>query len=88
MIVAALVVPFGVGIVLLLLRTAVTGRFAALLASAAMASSLVLFALVWEGRTQVSGEVDVSWIAPLHARLHLGSPGTQDAVDQEQHQSR
>ena len=72
MIVAALVVPFGVGIVLLLLRTAVTGRFAALLASAAMASSLVLFALVWEGRTQVSGEVDVSWIEPLHARLPLG----------------
>ena len=72
MIVAALAVPFGIGVLLLLIRKVVTGHVAALLGSAAMAVSLVLFALVWEGRTKVSGEVDASWIEPLNARLHLG----------------
>jgi NADH-quinone oxidoreductase subunit M len=72
MIVAALAVPFGIGVLLLLIRKVVSGRAAALLGSAAMAVSLVLFALVWEGRTKVSGEVDTSWIEPLNARLHLG----------------
>ncbi len=72
MIVVALATPFAVGVFLLLLRDLVAGRLAALLGAAAMAVSLVLFALVWEGRTKVSGEVDVSWIEPLNARLHLG----------------
>lgn len=72
MIVAALAVPFAIGTLLLLLRGAVSGRAAALLGTAAMAVSLALYALVWEGRTKVSGEVDTSWIEPLGARLHLG----------------
>ncbi len=72
MIVAALAAPFGVGVLLLLFRASVSGRIAALLGSAAMAVSLVLYSLVWEGRTKVSGEVDTSWIEPLGARLHLG----------------
>ena len=72
MIVAALAAPFGVGILVLLCRNVVTGRVAALLGSAAMATSLVLYALAREGGTKVSGEVDTSWIEPLGARLHLG----------------
>lgn len=72
MIVTALAVPLVLGTLLLLLRNAVPGRVAAVLGSAAMAASLALYALVWEGRTQVSGEVDTSWIEPLGARLHLG----------------
>ncbi len=72
MITAALAVPFALGLGLLVLRNAVPGRVAALLGAAAMAVSLVLYALVWEGRTKVSGEVDVAWIEPLGARLHLG----------------
>ncbi len=72
MIVAALVVPFGIGVLLLLLRNVVKGQLAALLGTAAMTVSLVLYALVWEGRTKVSGEFDTSWIEPLGARLHLG----------------
>ncbi len=72
MIVAALAAPFGVGVLLILLRNAVSGRLAARVGAVAMATSLVLFALVWEGRTTVSGEVDLAWIEPLGARLHLG----------------
>ena len=73
MIIAALAIPFGLGLLLLVLRNAVSGRVAAVLGSAAMAASLVLYALVWEGRSvRVSGEVDTSWIEPLGARLHLG----------------
>ncbi|GAA3524472.1 NADH-quinone oxidoreductase subunit M [Aeromicrobium panaciterrae] len=72
MIVAALAVPFGLGLLLLILRGAVPGRVAAVSGSVAMAASLVLYALVWEGSTGVSGEVDSSWIEPLGARLHLG----------------
>ncbi len=72
MIVAALAAPFGVGVLMLLLRNRVSGRVAALLGAGAMATSLALFALVWDGRTKISGEVDVSWIEPLNARLHLG----------------
>ncbi|MEO6606233.1 MAG: NADH-quinone oxidoreductase subunit M, partial [Aeromicrobium sp.] len=59
-------------VLLILLRNVVSGRLAAMLGAAAMAVSLVLYALVWEGRTKVSGEVDTSWIEPLGARLHLG----------------
>lgn len=72
MIVAALVVPFVVGILLVAGRARVPGRIAAALGAAAMAASLVLNALAWEGRFGVSGEVDVAWIDPLGARLHLG----------------
>lgn len=73
MIVAALVVPFAIGTLLILLRNIVSGRMAAVLGAAAMSASLVLYALVWEGKsTPVSGEVDTSWIEPLGARLHLG----------------
>ncbi len=73
MITTALAIPFGLGLLLLVLRNAVSGRVAAVLGSAAMAASLVLYALVWEGRSvRVSGEVDTLWIEPLGARLHLG----------------
>lgn len=73
MITAALTIPFVVGLALLLLRKLVSGRTAAWLGAVAMAASLVLFALVWEGRDAISGEVDVAWIDPLGARLHLGA---------------
>ncbi len=72
MITAALTIPFVIGLALLLLRKLVSGRTAAWLGSVAMAASLVLFAVVWEGRDTISGEVDVAWIDPLGARLHLG----------------
>ncbi len=73
MITAALTIPFVIGLALLLLRKLVSGRTAAWLGAVAMAASLVLFALVWEGRDTISGEVDVAWIDPLGARLHLGA---------------
>ncbi|AXT83924.1 NADH-quinone oxidoreductase subunit M [Aeromicrobium sp. A1-2] len=72
MIVAALAAPFAVGLLLMLLRKHTPGRAAAWLGSATMTLSLVLLALVWEGRSVVSGEVDEGWIEPLGARLHLG----------------
>jgi NADH-quinone oxidoreductase subunit M len=70
---AALTIPFAVGSVLLLLRQRVSGRAAAWFGSVAMAASLVLLALVWEGSNTISGEVDVAWIDLLGARLHLGA---------------
>lgn len=73
MITAALTIPFVVGLALLFLRKLVSGRTAAWLGAVAMAASLVLFALVWEGKDKISGEVDVAWIDPLGARLHLGA---------------
>ena len=73
MITAALTVPFVVGLALLLLRKRVSGRTAAWLGATAMAASLVLFALVWEGKDKISGEVDIEWIEPLNARLHVGA---------------
>lgn len=69
----ALALPFVVGLLLMLLRSAVPGPHAAWLGAATMAVSLLLLVLVWEGRDVVSGEVDVDWIGPLHARLHLGA---------------
>lgn len=72
MIVAALLVPFVVGLGLMIGRMHVPARAAAWLGAAAMAVSLVLYALVWDGDELVSGEVDTSWIEPLGARLHLG----------------
>lgn len=72
MIVAALAVPFVVGLLLMVTQARVSGPYAAGIGAAAMAASLVLYALVWEGRDVVSGEVDVAWIDPLGARLHLG----------------
>ncbi len=72
MIVAALVVPFVVGLLLMFGRRFASGRAAAWLGAAAMSVSLVLVAAAWEGREGVSGEVDVAWIEPLGARLHLG----------------
>lgn len=73
MITAALTIPFVVGLALLFLRKLVSGRTAAWLGTVAMTAALVLFALVWEGRDMISGEVDVAWIDPLGARLHLGA---------------
>jgi NADH-quinone oxidoreductase subunit M len=73
MITAALTIPFAMGLALLLLRRLVSGRTAAWLGAAAMTAPLVLFVLVWEGRDTISGEVDVAWIDPLGARLHLGA---------------
>lgn len=74
MIVAALLLPAVVGLLLMIGRRLVPGRTAAWLGAGAMTASLVLFIDVWEGRDGdgVSGEVDVSWIEPLGARLHLG----------------
>ncbi|KQX74717.1 NuoM family protein [Aeromicrobium sp. Root472D3] len=72
MIVAALAVPFVVGLLLVLGRRFVSGRAAAWIGVAATTVSLVLVAAVWEGREGVSGEVDVAWIEPVGARLHLG----------------
>ncbi|AWB93498.1 complex I subunit 4 family protein [Aeromicrobium chenweiae] len=72
MIVAALLVPAVVGLALLIGRARVSGPVAAWLGAAAMTVSLVLYALVWEGRDVVSGEVDEPWIEPIGARLHLG----------------
>ena len=73
MIAAALAVPFVVGLALLFLRKRVSGRTAASLGAVAMAASLVLLAVVWEGKGTISGEVDLEWIEPLNARLHLGA---------------
>lgn len=77
MIVAALTVPFVIGVLLISLRTRISGRNAASIGAAAMAVSLALYALVWEGRAGstgegISGEVDAAWIEPIGARLHLG----------------
>ncbi|MGA8986749.1 complex I subunit 4 family protein [Aeromicrobium sp.] len=72
MIVTALGAPFAVGLLLLLLRENVPGRAAAWLGTAAMALSLILLGLVWEGRSVVSGEVDEVWIRSLGVALHLG----------------
>ncbi|WP_456695694.1 complex I subunit 4 family protein [Aeromicrobium sp. P5_D10] len=77
MIVAALTVPFVVGVLLMALRTKIPGRSAAWIGAAAMTVSLGLYALVWEGRAGstgegISGEVDTTWIEPIGARLHLG----------------
>lgn len=72
MIVTALAVPFVIGTLLMLFRGDVPGRVAALVGAAAMATSLVLLALVWDGPSGVSGEVDTSWIEPLRAHFHVG----------------
>ncbi|MRJ76102.1 NADH-quinone oxidoreductase subunit M [Aeromicrobium sp. SMF47] len=72
MIVVALLVPAVVGLVLLIGRARFSGPVAAWTGAAAMTVSLVLYALVWEGRDVVSGEVDEPWIEPVGARLHLG----------------
>ncbi|MBP2390644.1 complex I subunit 4 family protein [Aeromicrobium fastidiosum] len=72
MIAAALVIPFVVGFGLIVGRRFIDGRRAAWLGAAAMTSSLTLYAVSWEGRGTVSGEIDVPWIESLGARLHLG----------------
>ncbi|MFI5426697.1 proton-conducting transporter membrane subunit [Aeromicrobium sp. UC242_57] len=77
MIVAALVVPFVVGVLVIALRATLSGRVAASIGAAAMAVSLALYALVWDGRagstgTGVSGEVDTTWIEPFGVHFHLG----------------
>lgn len=72
MIVAALVIPFVVGVLLIVLRGELSGRLAAWVGAGAMTVSLVLYTLVWEGKEAVSGEVDQSWIEPFGARFHLG----------------
>jgi len=73
MIVVALVVPLVVGFVLIIARSHVTGRRAAWIGAATMSVTLALYASVWEGREQnISGDVDVAWVEPLAARLHLG----------------
>lgn len=77
MIVAGLAVPFVVGVLVIALRARISGRDAARIGAAAMAVSLVLYALLWDGRAGstgegISGEVDVAWIEPIGARLHLG----------------
>ncbi|MET0449465.1 MAG: NADH-quinone oxidoreductase subunit M [Aeromicrobium sp.] len=72
MIVGALLLPAVVGLLLMIGRRFVPGRTAAWLGAGAMTVSLALFADVWEGQGEISGEVDVSWIEPLGARLHLG----------------
>jgi NADH-quinone oxidoreductase subunit M len=69
---AALGIPFAVGLLLMTGRRHVTGRLAAGAGAAAMTASLVLYALVWQGRESVSGRVDVAWIEPLQARIQLG----------------
>ncbi|MDX6276991.1 MAG: NADH-quinone oxidoreductase subunit, partial [Nocardioidaceae bacterium] len=71
MIVAGLVVPFVVGALLMLFRGDVPGRVAALLGAAAMTTSLVLFAVAWDGGSP-RGRVDVMWIKPLNAHFHVG----------------
>jgi NADH-quinone oxidoreductase subunit M len=71
-IVVALAVPFVVGVLLMLGRRFVSGRIAAWVGAAAMTVTLVLYALVWQGRSEVSGRVDAAWIEPLGARLQLG----------------
>lgn len=72
MIVAALAVPFAVGLLLMAGRARIPGPAAAGVGAVAMAVPLVLYALVWEGRDVVSGEIDQPWIEPLGTRLHLG----------------
>ncbi|MET0767685.1 MAG: NADH-quinone oxidoreductase subunit M [Aeromicrobium sp.] len=74
MIVTALVVPFAVGVLLVIGRERVSGRRAAWAGTAAMTASLALFAVIWQERSvaETAGEVDVPWIEPLGARLHLG----------------
>jgi NADH-quinone oxidoreductase subunit M len=69
---AALALPFAAGLFLLFLRAHVSGRTAGWLGVVTMAASLVLLVLVGDGRNGVSGEIDVAWIDPLNARLHLG----------------
>ncbi|MEJ7634549.1 NADH-quinone oxidoreductase subunit M [Aeromicrobium sp.] len=72
MITTALTIPFVLGLALLLLRKRISGPAAARLGAVAMTATLTLLALVWEGSDRISGEVDVAWIEPLGARLHLG----------------
>lgn len=73
MIAVALILPFAVGLLLMFLRKRLSGRNAAIIAAATMLVSLVLLGLVWEGRAVVSGEIDIGWIDPLGARLHVGA---------------
>jgi NADH-quinone oxidoreductase subunit M len=70
---ASLAVPFGVGLLLMVLRNRIPGRLAAWLGVIAMAVSLDQLVMVWDGRDGISGEIDVAWIEPLNARLHLGA---------------
>lgn len=72
MIVAALGLPFVVGLALMIGRRHLSGRAAAWLGAATMTIVLGLYVLTWQGREGVSGEVDVPWIDPIGARLHLG----------------
>jgi len=72
MIIAALAIPLAVAALLLLMRSQVAGRTSAWLAAGAMAVSLVLLILVWNGPDATSGEVDIRWIDPLGSRFHLG----------------
>ncbi|MCW2832014.1 MAG: NADH-quinone oxidoreductase subunit [Aeromicrobium sp.] len=72
MIGVALGVPFVVGLLLIVGRSAVPGRVAAGMGAVALSTSLVLYALVWEGKDAVSGEIDHAWIDPIGARIHLG----------------
>ena len=72
MIAAIVLVPAVVGLALMIGRRFVPARVAAGVGAGAMAVSLVLSVLVWEGRGEISGEIDESWIEPLGARLHVG----------------
>lgn len=72
MIIAALLVPFLTGSILLAGRKSFTGRSAAWTGAIAMGVSTVLYTLVWQGREGISGEISEPWIDPLGARLHLG----------------
>lgn len=69
---AALVVPFAVALLLLLGRDRISGRVSAWFGVGAMIATLVLLAVVWRDHSPYAGEVDIAWIDPLGARLHLG----------------
>jgi NADH-quinone oxidoreductase subunit M len=74
-IVAALAVPFAIGLLLIAGRAHLSGRMAAWLGAAAMTASLALYVVIWAGRdagTYAAGAVDAPWIEPLGARLQLG----------------
>lgn len=72
MIPVALGLPFVVGLAMMIGRRHVPGRPAAWLGASTMTVVLGLYASTWQGREGVSGEVDVPWIDPIEARLHLG----------------
>lgn len=68
----ALGLPFVAALALMFLRKVLSGRVAAVIGAATLAASLVLVGLVRDGAAKISGEVDIAWIDPLGARLHVG----------------